>query len=139
MKNKLKIHKLNNYSRGIILTEWLGSNEIVNDTSYTEVEADFQANQIILTLPPLSYVPQNQISNKFCETKEREERHWTELSQEELEAKYPDYPTCTAKDTALLERKFDHMINDLIDLDSRVDALSATVKTLQVSKKGETV
>jgi hypothetical protein len=141
MKNQLRIHKLNKYSRGILLTDWLKANEIVNDTIYEEVTAEISSNQIILTLPPpVNARSAPQVNNEECPTGSHRERGggWTELSEEELEAKYPDYPTKLVKDTALLDRKLSHMIDDMAALDRRVDALSAAVETLQASKKGET-
>jgi hypothetical protein len=135
MKNQLRIHKLNNYSRGILLTDWLKANEIVNDTIYDEVTAEISSNQIVLTLPPSSDTSGNRNSDQNVG---RKERHWTELSQEELEAKYSDYPTRVTRDFGIIDRKLSHMIDDMVALDSRVGALSAVVETLQASKKGET-
>jgi hypothetical protein len=75
-----------------------------------------------------------QTNNEVCPTgvsQEQGERHWTELSQEELEAKYPDYPSKTVKDIALLNRKLGHIIDDMVVLDRRVEVISAAVEALQ--------
>jgi len=156
MKTKLRIHKLNDYSRGIIITDWINAHEIVNDTIYTEVEAEISANQIVLSLqPPVNARSASQSNNELCPTGsntgelERPDdeklggrNHWSNLTVEELKAKYPDFPTGMEGKVELLGRVTKDLVKTIDYLNRKVGCIDTAVEVLQTiqeskSKKGE--